>query len=236
MKIKSKFLILILFFGTVGQSIAQENCKVLLSAIAGKYEGECKKGNANGVGKAEGIDQYQGEFKDGLPHGTGTYSWKNGDSYVGKWSNGKRDGDGIMKIKKKDGADSLLTGVWKKDLYLGKTDKPFKVYARTLQVTRADIEYKMTDENAIILTLSNTTGNVPSLNGQIAIKATLGQIAISQGSYTRVLNVSETAKQLTYKLDNVIFPFRAKFRFGNQEIDALFSEKGVYTMNVVLNN
>lgn len=236
MKILYKGVVLIMFVLPGLQSFAQESCKVLMLSIAGKYEGDCKKGNANGVGKAEGTDKYEGEFKDGVPNGTGIYTWKNGDSYAGKWSNGKRDGEGVMKFKTKTSADSLVAGFWKKDTYVGKSEKPYKIFSRTLQVTRTDVEYKMSSEKAITVTLSNTTGNVPSLSGQIAIKATLSQVVISQGSYTRLLNVSETAKQLTYKLENVIFPFRAKFRFGNQEVDALFSENGAYKMDVVLNN
>lgn len=42
---------------------AQQQCKVLLHEISGKYEGDCKKGLAHGVGKAIGRDTYEGEIK-----------------------------------------------------------------------------------------------------------------------------------------------------------------------------
>lgn len=236
MKVLSRGVLLAMIVFLSFQTFAQETCKVLMPSIAGKYQGDCKKGNANGIGKAEGVDLYEGQFKDGLPSGTGTYLWKNGDSYEGSWSNGKRDGEGKMTYKKKGNADSVVAGIWKKDSYIGKNLKPYKVYSRTLQVSRSEVEYKPSKEGEIIVSLSNTTGNMPLINGQITPKVTLGQVVISQGSYTRILTVSDTARQISYKLENVLFPFRAKFRFGNQEVDVLFSEYGSYTMDVVLNN
>jgi hypothetical protein len=56
-----------------------EDCKVLLPALSGSYEGSCKKGVADGRGKASGTDAYEGEFRKGLPDGKGTCTWSNGD-------------------------------------------------------------------------------------------------------------------------------------------------------------
>ena len=63
------------------------DCKVLKPEIAGIYSGDCKKGLANGKGIAEGIDKYEGKFKDGLPHGNGTYQYANGEIYQGDFKN-----------------------------------------------------------------------------------------------------------------------------------------------------
>ena len=51
---------------------AQEDCIVLKPEISGKYTGKCKNGLAQGTGKAEGTDVYEGQFMKGLPHGSGT--------------------------------------------------------------------------------------------------------------------------------------------------------------------
>ena len=60
-------------------------CKVLKPEISGTYVGSCKQGLASGEGEATGIDFYKGEFVKGLPHGKGTYIWKNGATYTGDW-------------------------------------------------------------------------------------------------------------------------------------------------------
>ena len=46
-----------------------------------------RNGFQNGVGEQiyENNESYQGEFKDGLPEGHGTYKGSNNISYVGSW-------------------------------------------------------------------------------------------------------------------------------------------------------
>jgi len=100
------------------QSVNQD-CKVLKETISGSYEGECRKGLAHGKGKAIGKDSYEGEFKKGLPNGQGTYKYSNGAVYSGEWSNGLKNGKGEYKYKV-NYADSVLTGYWKDDKYIGK--------------------------------------------------------------------------------------------------------------------
>ncbi|MGC9375584.1 MAG: hypothetical protein ACP5DQ_11160 [Bacteroidales bacterium] len=35
------------------------------------------------------MDKYEGKFKNGLPHGSGKYTWSNGDNYDGQFKKGK---------------------------------------------------------------------------------------------------------------------------------------------------
>ena len=95
-----------------------QDCKVLMVEVSTKYEGECKKGLANGHGKAEGEDTYEGKFKKGLPHGSGKYVWANGDYYEGNWSKGEKQGEGIQHMII-NGKDSVLAGWWIDDEYIG---------------------------------------------------------------------------------------------------------------------
>ena len=39
-------------------------------------------------------DKYVGEYQDGKRHGQGTYTWANGNKYVGEFQDGKRHGQG----------------------------------------------------------------------------------------------------------------------------------------------
>lgn len=93
-------------------------CKVLKPEISGTYVGSCKQGLASGEGEATGIDFYKGEFVKGLPHGKGTYIWKNGATYTGDWKRGMRDGEGTYSYETSKG-DSVLAGKWKNDKYMG---------------------------------------------------------------------------------------------------------------------
>ncbi len=116
----NKYLIalVVLIFGsyTYGQ---QSNCRVLLPSISGSYSGDCKKGLANGKGTANGIDSYEGHFFKGLPEGKGTYKWANGSYYTGSWKAGMREGQG-----KYVAGDSVVSGFWKADKFLGEKPKP----------------------------------------------------------------------------------------------------------------
>jgi len=128
MKKQSIFLSLsIIFFLALAATLnAQEkDCKVLMKSISGTYSGGCKKGLANGYGKAQGTDSYEGQFKKGWPNGTGTYKWSTGETYTGDWINGVRDGKGKY-VSNAQGRDSVLSGYWKHDKYVG--EKPFQSY------------------------------------------------------------------------------------------------------------
>ena len=60
--------------------------------------GQCVKGNCkngNGTFKSR-YGEYVGEFKKKMFHGTGTYTWDNGDQYVGEY---KKDNKKLFKNK-----------------------------------------------------------------------------------------------------------------------------------------
>ena len=44
--------------------------------------------NCIGTYTWENGDKYVGEHKDGESHGQGTFTWGNGDKYVGEWKDG----------------------------------------------------------------------------------------------------------------------------------------------------
>jgi hypothetical protein len=102
---------------------AQMECKVLVPALDGDYNGKCKKGLANGRGVASGIDTYTGNFRNGVPHGKGKYEWSTGEVYDGDWRDGLREGEGVY-IFKINERDTTLAGLWEQDRYMG--PKPAK--------------------------------------------------------------------------------------------------------------
>ena len=54
-----------------------QNCGVRDAKLRGQYDGECRRGWANGQGKASGVDRYEGSFLDGQAHGQGRYTFAN---------------------------------------------------------------------------------------------------------------------------------------------------------------
>lgn len=79
-----------------------------------RYEGSYVDGVKSGIGKLvfPNGDLYEGEFRDNLMHGVGSYTYKaSQDIYSGEWSNGKKHGQGRYEFF----ADkSMLSGSWEK--------------------------------------------------------------------------------------------------------------------------
>ncbi|MBK6966666.1 MAG: hypothetical protein IPH20_22890 [Bacteroidales bacterium] len=110
-------LLIIAVFSVV-KGFSQNSCEVMKQALTGTYTGGCKKGLAHGKGIAQGADRYEGQFKNGLPDGEGTYYWSGGEIYRGDWKEGKRHGIGIYTFHG-TGSDTIRDGHWVNDHYAG---------------------------------------------------------------------------------------------------------------------
>jgi hypothetical protein len=190
------FLFLILSIGCNVFAQTTE-CIVNKSSISGTYTGDCKKGLAHGKGVAQGIDRYEGQFIKGLPNGTGTYRWASGIYYEGEWKDGLREGEGKMVYP-----DSVVTGFWKEDKYLGKkVIAPYKIVT-SMSVSRSTI-MKAQDKNSAV---------------KIRIKqGGLDNIAIE--NFTMAYDSgNEYRSGNYYGLENVRFPLsvKVKYRSWNQ--------------------
>jgi len=124
-------------------------CKVIPPSIDGKYYGDCKNGLAHGKGVAQGVDLYTGQFREGLPHGKGIYTWANGTYYEGEWKYGLKEGKGKIVCK-----DSVVTGYWKRDKYIG--EKPSQPYSiiRSMCVVRYSIKKISSSDDEIRIRLT----------------------------------------------------------------------------------
>jgi hypothetical protein len=77
-----------------------------------KCEGDdpTKWNNCEGTVNLEGGNKYSGELRSGVTfHGQGTYTWADGQKYVGEWKNGAINGQGTLTWA--DG--SKYVGEWK---------------------------------------------------------------------------------------------------------------------------
>ncbi len=57
------------------------------------------------------LDQYAGEWKDGMMNGQGTFTWPNGEKYVGEWKDNNKHGQGMHVFP--DGRKHV--GEWRND-------------------------------------------------------------------------------------------------------------------------
>ncbi len=132
---KKTVIISIILLFSFAQYIAAQDCKVLLPNLQGNYEGECKKGLADGHGKAVGAETYEGNFKKGLPNGYGKYIFKDGSTFEGDFKKGLKNGDGRLTFTINQ-RDSVVEGVWKKDVFKGKKELPPFSVTRNANVMR----------------------------------------------------------------------------------------------------
>lgn len=203
---------------------AQETCKVSMQAIQGKYEGECKDGKANGEGKAEGVDKYSGSFKNGYPEGMGEYKWVNGDKYVGNFRKGQLDGKGEMNYATKAGKDSVVSGFWKKNRYVGIYEHPYDVRDRTSRVNKVEVQVVQRKK-------TGGTINITS-NSQTGIGPIVTDIVVLGGQYVNK-NIQSMANSGIARISQLIFPFRARFNFSNGEMaEILFNEEADYEVTI----
>jgi len=175
----------------------QTDCKVLNPAISGSYSGGCKKGLASGNGVAQGTDRYEGQFSRGLPDGKGTYRWASGVYYEGEWKKGLREGEGKMVYP-----DSIVTGVWKADNYMGKKVlAPYRIIS-TLSVTRYTFTRTDNNNNNVIIRIMQ--------GGMDNVSIEDFSLAYDSGTEYRAGNY--------YGIENIRYPVdvKVKYRSWNQ--------------------
>jgi hypothetical protein len=228
---KLLFIVFVVIFSGIAYS---QNCAVLLEPLKGTYEGDCKKNKADGKGTAAGEDTYTGEFKAGLPDGFGKYVWKNGDWYEGQWKKGLREGQGKMFYADKKDKDSLQTGFWKKDKYIGKYEKPWIIHNKTPDVSRVDVTHSgQTALNEIVLSIESTSGGATTLTS--IPKITITDITILSGQYMNRVDNKNLPKTFIATLKDVRFPFRARFSMGSDLLEMEFLENGTYKVELRIN-
>ena len=105
-----------------GQTITEHNSRnytgkaSVVYATKDKYEGDFKDGLRDGVGtytyfKEEGPqNKYEGEWQANKKHGIGKMIYGNVGEYFGRFENGKRHGEGVFRYNK---SGNVYSGSWK---------------------------------------------------------------------------------------------------------------------------
>lgn len=202
-------------------ALSQNSCKVLKTGIDSTYTGDCKQGLANGQGTATGIDRYTGEFKKGLPDGTGTYIWNNGDKYEGQWKKGLREGNGKF-ITRCDGRDSVVSGIWQGDKFIGEEIiKPYAILFRN-GVTRVSCIRTGDQPNRVSykFTRGGTTSEHTSPISNLLLQGSSG---------------NESTATNYFGFDDVTFPFEGKITFSAPSALSSPGAANAVTLNYELN-
>lgn len=204
---------------------AQETCKVSVDALSGKYSGDCKDGKAHGKGKAEGLDSYEGEFKNGYPEGYGVYISADKETYSGNFKKGFKDGQGELKFVTKTGKDSTVKGFWKKNRYIGEYEKPYIVHDKTPRVNRVDFSLTRNTQKIGIINI-----NVYMISGSPAPE--VSNIQVVSGDFVNRSNTS-LGKSNLVRLQQITFPLRLRLSFSNGETaDISFNEAAEYELSI----
>lgn len=222
---KQSLLILFsLFF--VLRTFSQE-CEVLLPAIQGKYTGGCKKDKAEGVGKSEGTDSYDGNFKSGLPSGTGTYIYKNGDYFMGIFKKGLKEGFGEFHYKKDGSADSIVKGFWKNDAYAGLYLKPYEFLTKSAGFSRLEVKTDVGQPNTLTIVSENTVKMNSLVSNIPPPLPVIDQITVEEGNYSREER-SIVDKKSILILRDITYPFHFKAVYHTDSFEVIISKPGTW--------
>ncbi len=212
---KKLALISVLFFAFVINGFSQYNCKVLVENLNGQYNGECKKGLANGEGSAKGIDTYVGNFKKGLPNGFGVYTYENGSNFIGKFRKGLKDGYGLQNTITEAGDLVQDYGLWMADSLLVPND------SRALFKVNLSKGIKIVDPK---LTRDITTKNQVWINFQVdGIPDNSVIIENSEISSGKKIDTKERSLNTLIAFDDIKeFPVTVKLKYQIRKTEQLF--------------
>jgi len=222
-------------FSIAAYSVFSQTCAVDMLAILGTYEGQCKKGKADGSGKSVGIDTYEGTFKSGLPDGEGVYTWSNGNTYKGQFVKGVKAGTGTMTYKSTGKRDSVVVvGFWKKDAYAGRFEKNYKLTMRTKKVSSVSFRHDIKGANQITIRIASTGTGAATMQGRTP-KVDITNMIIMKGNYLNTFANDSYASRSEVTLLSASFPFQAQIMMGTEMIEFELFENGSYVVEVEIN-
>jgi hypothetical protein len=214
--------------------VSAQDCKVSLENLKGTYTGDCKGNKANGKGIATGMDKYEGSFLSGLPEGDGVYTWANGNIYRGTFLKGLKNGKGSLVYRRTGLPDSVIVGYWKKDIYQGENEFPYRIYSRSKGLATVEVEYVRDTlcELKFIVSIS-TIG--PDLLGNERVKPKVDDIQMIHGTHGILSATPDQMAKTETLINDLTFPSRMRVFIDNDDMEIEFKEKGSYIVRILIN-
>jgi hypothetical protein len=183
-----------------------QECKVMVDAIAGNYTGECKKGLADGMGKAVGESiTYEGEFKKGYPNGEGTIIFNNGIKFTGELKNGEVYGFGELTGTDGKVQSGYFKGTIENFRYMGEDKSSLQGY-RILETERLDnatYTFVNSDLSGNTVTIKIFENNIREITNFEILEITSGVIQL----------VTNQGGRLNAEIVRVTFPITLGLRY-----------------------
>jgi len=202
------YLLAFIFSNMLNYSFAytqqdSSSCKVITKSLAGSYAGGCKNGLANGNGEANGAYRYKGEFKDGMPNGTGVYYYSENEYYDGNFQDGIKEGKGEMHYIRKSMPDSVVKGFWSGGEFKGNKYTTYS-FSSTEQFDLTEITPSKTSGNSITIEIGTNSG---SPNGTAAgFVLLLSNIVSPNGCILKTRSKYESSFKSYITLELASFP------------------------------
>jgi hypothetical protein len=208
------FLSIVLFSAPI---FSNAQCKVQVKELKAEYTGDCKKGKAHGQGEAKGTDSYKGEFSKGYPNGEGTYTWANGNVFIGTFKKGKKSGKGKLVVKE---TGEEVVGYWKNDEYIGKSKTPYKINQKPASAATVSFRRSGGDKDEII---------VEYYKGGKILRDRKLKVTPLEGNYSNLVSNS-TINQL----QQVTYPFAGMIDVDGQNLNFIITQSGSWKIKINL--
>ena len=134
-----------------------------------------------------------------------------------------------MIYKMSDKADSIVEGYWKKDMYIGRYEYPYKVITKTKKVSRVDIKHATTAiQNQITIWVSSTSSSA-GLIGRLIPKVEITNMILQTGNYLRTYQNNTYSSKSETILYDVSFPIRMRMDFSvGESVEVVINKEGGY--------
>ena len=169
-------------------------------------------------------NKYVGEFKKGLPDGTGKYTWANGSEYDGNFKKGLLDGKGTLTHVMPGGEKKVQTGYWDKGAYVGEYESPYVVTSRSsglLSVRISPTDNPAGDGDALLIQISHKGKAQQSPNFNLNV---------TTGSF-----MSQYPMGLNTKVIVSTFPFGFTLNYMGESVEIKIYQKGSWNVRLDYN-